>query len=254
MLFPLFSGKHYSPLLRYHLGDKWARINYALRLMEAGPVSLEKYFPFPKHGRLVSRLTSGRARHLKSRYPFVLVINTKDLTSCQIVNSLDLGDFRPPIVFSDRVTYSHYGTLVDNPNASYSCPYYPTKIRHTPNQSKTIALSLDASWNAISKTPPLNEPIQKLLKSLPDYKFIQINRKTYPDVVSVIELLSRVAILISVDNGIAHIARSVGVPLFLIEHQLSLDRGFPTFACRYQKVIIDTLPSVVYHYLRRERK
>lgn len=249
MLFPHFPGKHYSPRFHYHLGDKWARLNFALRLMQSGSIALEHTFPLPKYGRLISRLTASRTRTMQSQYPFVLVLDKNDETACEIIEALDLGDFSPPIFYTDRPTYFRFGTLIDNPDG-YACPYYPTKITHQ-SENQTIAIALGSGWNSEAKLPPdLKPKLKKLKNDLKRYNFVEITIDSHPNIPSLIKELSKAVLLISVDNGVAHVARSVGTPLFLIEHELSLDRGFPTFACKYHKVTVDTIGPIVYHYTK----
>lgn len=247
-LFPIFpSGYHYCPHMDIHIGDKWSRLNWAIRLLQSGGVPLVNDMPFlPKEGRIISRILARKARMAKG-VPFVLVFHKEDTTSQQIIELLDFGDFKPPIYISPY--YTRIRRLIDCPS-SYQVPYYPTKIRYNPI-GNLIACSFASNWNREAKTPhDLYANFWQLKKTLPEYNFVSITKATHPTITSVVDTLSQASLLLAVDNGICHIARSVGVPMFIIEHKWPLERGFPTTVCQYTKVSSDNLIAPIWDFLR----
>jgi len=81
-----------------------------------------------------------------------------------------------------------------------------------------------------SKAPP---DVMSILTAFPDKKFIKLGLPL--SIENIVEHLSTCTLLVSIDNGIGHIARSVGCPHVLIEHEWDVERGFPVNQSNYHK-------------------
>jgi hypothetical protein len=212
------SPRHYRLRESFHLGDSWSRLNYALRLLEQGE-EFSIYLP--------NRMTR------------------------DILDSLDLGTLRPRLLANRRKPDTNSKELfrrIDQGSAAYACNYFPTKVRHRPD-GKVVGYSLDAHWNSLNKVPNgIGRLIGALQSTMPSYTFQPIGQPHQNSIPEVIAALAQLTLLVSVDNGIAHVARSVGVPLYLIEHLHPLERGFPSGQCSYVKVSVDdALEKIVDH-------
>ena len=206
----------------FHLGDRWARLNCALRLLEQGN-QFSIYLP--------------------------------DKFSTDILELLDLGLLQPHIVTSRSPDEPYSKPLIrhiDTEDTAYRCAYFPTKLRHRP-RANAIGYSFSASWRADEKIPPDAGEILRMLKaSLPGFEFVAMGRPHQADVTALVRALAGVRLLLSVDNGVAHVARSVGLPLFLLEHQWPVARGFPADACGYTKLTSETAAAEILKKLRGE--
>lgn len=214
---------HYRLRNAFHLGDCWARLNYALRLLEAGE-RFAIYLPNEMTRQIFDLLEIGRLRpHLLKERP------TANPDSQEIFRRVDTG------------------------SAAYECVYFPTRIAWQP-QGWEIGYALDANWQREAKIPPdVDDIIPALREALPHCTFVPLG---LPHQASVTELVARMAslrLVLSVDNGIAHVARSVGVPLFLLEHLHALRRGFPPSRCTYTKVTRQDLVEKITAYVSRAR-
>jgi hypothetical protein len=155
-----------------------------------------------------------------------------------VLDLLDLGRVRLEIV-KQRPAASRCVTSFVESAESYETVYYPTKVTYPVRElTKTIAYSFDAQWRRNQKIPlDLDSLLDDLSGRLPDYR---LHRVGLPMSLSdIVQTLASSRLLLSVDNGIAHVARSVGVPLALIEHLLPVERGFPRRSCVYTKVTRD---------------
>lgn len=201
-----------------HLGDNWSRINTALRLSQKQRV------------------------YLRCRYRHCVPIVTEILGLLDIQNTdLHVVDREPPD--SELVT-----RLVESA-ASYGTAYFRTKLKHQAERTRpVIAYSFDANWRADEKIPlDVEQLLVALQAKLPHVRMMRVGLPmTLPEVV---QTLSTAKLLVSVDNGIAHVARSVGVPLFLIQHLLPVTRGFPTHACDYTTVTMQNAAETITAYL-----
>jgi hypothetical protein len=215
-----YRPRHYRLRESFHLGDSWARLNYALRLLEQGE-QFSIYLPNQM---------------------------TRD-----IFGLLDIGSVRPALLPERQKPNADSKRLfdrIDKGAAAYQCRYFPTKVGHKP-EGLTIGYTFDAQWQVEQKVHPnLKSILEKLRERLPSYTLKPIgqpHQKTVPEVVAA---LAGLQLLIAVDNGIAHVARSVGVPLFLVEHNWPLLRGFPVENCIYTKVTVEDAEEKIFHYTR----
>jgi glycosyl transferase family 9 (putative heptosyltransferase) len=210
--------RHYRMSKCSHLGDVWARINTALRLSEIAPL----YFS----------CRSGNC------YP---VVN-------QVLDLLDMGSAYFRVVRQQPANAQSLNAFIDSPE-SYKTVYFPTKTRHSCGEAtKTIAYSFDAQWHADEKIPPkLDDVLRALSAELPDYCHVRVGLPM--SLRDIVETLAAAQLVLSVDNGIAHVARSVSVPLFLIEHLLPVERGFPPNSCFYTKVNHGNIVDAVVNFI-----
>jgi hypothetical protein len=113
---------------------------------------------------------------------------------------------------------------------SYNCIYFPTKQKWKANKSKKICYSFDANYEKDKKTPPdIEESIK--IKEIDEYQKVRVGLPM--DLYQVVKELSECEFLVTLDNGIAHVARSVGCPIILVQHTFSVARGFPPGSCEY---------------------
>jgi hypothetical protein len=210
----------YRLLRNFHLGDRWARLNCALRLLEAGD-------------------------------DFALCIRD-DLTR-EILELLDVGALQP-VLTTETPNDNHISKRlihrIDSGDAAYRTPYFPTKREWRPN-GQIVSYSFSANYTRAAKVPPQPaQIIEELRSNLPSYHFVEVGKLHQASVTEVVRILAQSHCLLSIDNGIAHIARSVGVPLFLLEHLAPISRGFPPGMCRYTKVTQSNAATVICDYLR----
>lgn len=211
---------HYRICRRIHLGDHWARINFALRLVQSGE-------------------------------SFALSI--RDETSMEILSLLAFAPLKVcilqellPADARSRLLWQRIDSA-----AAYQCAYFPTHMRHVSNNG-TLGFALEANWRAREKIPPGITDLKNRVKdALPQYSHVLLGRPHQRGLTELVNALAHVDCLIAVDNGVAHVARSVGTPLILLEHNLPIERGFPPDACSYMRVKITDLPTVLRTCLRK---
>lgn len=214
---------HYRVLRNYHLGDRWARLNYALRLLEQGE----------EFGLWLS-----------------------DRNAEEIIAALDVGTLKPNILVrrpnSDPLSRKliHH---IDSGTTAYSCRYFSTFARHS-SSGLTIGYTFSANWRVDQKVPPgLDNTLATLKSELSQYTFVPLGLPHQNSVTELIATLAGVSCIVSVDNGVAHVARSVGVPIFLVEYEHPLSRGFPVTACSYTRVTKESLVKDVAAALSGQR-
>lgn len=197
-----------------HLGDVWSRTNFALRIAESVPLSFGFRDP--------------RCR------PFVE----------EVVDLLEISEVHFEFVAAQPNGSESITSYVESV-ASYQARYFPTKVKHSPAKAeKLVAFSCDAQWRREEKVPSgLDTAVQDLALLREDYRFVRVGLPM--SIGEIVRVSAAATLVLSVDNGIAHVARSVGTPLYLIEHRWGLERGFPTGACSYTKVTIDSLASAL---------
>lgn len=103
------------------------------------------------------------------------------------------------------------------------CIYPRTKITYE-CKTNIICYTFDANSFVDRKIPP---NISKILQveSFKNYKFVDVGLPlTLEDS---IKLLSSCKIFVGVDNGLSHVARSVGCPSFLVEYLFPITNAFP---------------------------
>ena len=207
--------RHYRIRGQYHLGDRWARLNYALRLLEEGE-DFAIYLP--------------------------------DSDAYQIIEALDIGSLKPRLLPTKPAPDPESRALVRSISGgtkAYECKYFPTKIRHDPDPN-LMGYAFGANWRSEAKTPiDLYATLDHARRELPWYNFVPVGRPYQSNVSEIVQILSKVRLLISLDNGIAHVARSLRTPLCLIQHLHPLERGFPKSACTYTTSTINDLVKCI---------
>jgi hypothetical protein len=213
--------KYYRIAQRFHLGDRWARLNYALRLLEAG----EQF-----------------------------AISLPDADAHRILDALDTGALKIETLPPEPAGHAKSHGLIRKIDActdAYHCRYFPTKQRHCPD-GRVIGCAVNANWRAGEKVPSdIGARMQDLQRALPGWRLQPLGLPHQANVSELVDALCGVQLLVSVDNGVAHVARSVGVPLFLIEHRLPIARGFPEEACERTVVTADSMVECVVEFCGR---
>lgn len=204
---------------RYHLGDRWARLNLALRRIEGGE-EIALYLPDDGAREILSSLDIGHIQpNLLAEKPAI------DAESRKIIRQISTGE------------------------TAYRCRSLPAKMRHTP-AGRLVGVSLAANWRPSEKIPTgIENTISSLRSLLPSHEFVSVGKPHQNSVTELVAALARLQLLLSVDNGVAHVARSVGVPLFLLEHLLPISRGFPREACDYTLVKSHTVIDSVLEWV-----
>jgi hypothetical protein len=120
----------------------------------------------------------------------------------------------------------------DSPE-TYKCEYFPTVKTWTNPSTPIIAYSFEANWNKDKKIPPW---VDKILvdPSLEKYNKVKVGLPM--QIEECVDVLSKCSVFVSVDNGMAHVARSVGCPHIIIKHEWGLERGFPRNVYSYDSV------------------
>jgi len=189
----------------FHLGDRWSRINFALRLIEQ--------------------------RHRMGIY-------LPDQLCKDIVDALDIGDLQPHLTDVKDRTREMRGLnwYIDQGTRAYSCQYFPTRKRHSP-EARKIGYSFSANWRAELKIPRHPDKLLNTLRQrFQGFDFVPLGLPHQTTIGELVDVLASVRLFLSVDSGVAHVARSVGTPLFLLEYKWGVERGFPSAACHYTKV------------------
>ena len=110
--------------------------------------------------------------------------------------------------------------------------FLSTKIKY--RAGNYICYSFDANWIVDKKIPQNVDEILKH-KSFCDIQKIKCSLPL--SIEDDVYLLANCKLYVGVDNGISHIAKSVGCPMLLIEHIHPLEDGFPSKYNNYIKAI-----------------
>jgi hypothetical protein len=139
----------------------------------------------------------------------------------------------------------NYDIKVGKTNFLVLCHYPRTKIPYT-GGSKKICYTFEANWIVDKKIPPGIERILEV-KDFQEYEFVKMGLPISLE--DNVKLLSECAMFVGVDNGICHVARSVGCPSFLIEHLHPMKNGFPYEYCKYTHCygVDDTINKMMKH-------
>lgn len=126
--------------------------------------------------------------------------------------------------FVSTYSYRDFSELYKN------LPLIP-KISHIPKLYKKITYTKDANWKIDEK---LNPEWDKLWGTFPGVEWIEVNRNV-GDATKCQQLIAESDLFIGVDNGVSHLAKSIGTPMILLEHTWELERGFPSNIFSYTK-------------------
>jgi hypothetical protein len=188
-----------------HLGDYWCRINYMLRLVgEVEEQYDEIHFLTPakrpymyEMGGLINSLLD---------YPFKNKLSVK-----QVPNE----EFKLDIHIASKKRCA----------AAYFCNYYRTerKWENIEKKENKVCVAYDANFCKDQKTPIYLKQLNEVLSE--DFEVVEL---THPMTVNeYITHLSECKCFFTVENGISHIARSVGCPIIITEHQYPASTGHP---------------------------
>ena len=122
----------------------------------------------------------------------------------------------------------------------YGCRYYSTLVhwRKEIMDPSKLCYSFDPHWRNSNKGA-LNP--SQIFQSFPDYQFRRLSWLVKEPVENIIKELATCKLLVSLDNGMAHIARSVGCPHVLIRDGTVIEKHFPpkVYACHRAKNLQD---------------
>jgi len=210
----LLSGKKTT-----HLGDGWASCNGAL-YVAAG------------HGlnKLIAQTNKYNINIMRD-----------------IFSSLDCGGIEVEVVKSPSV--SEYDHMVEMTKLGYVAPhnymflyarrFTPSKITWDVSKvKKKICYGFKAGFKAHNKTPPNIDGILSHLKEMyPGFEFLHL---THPMTINdYIEHLSTCYFYIGLDQGIGHINRSVGAPMFIIRYKHDIERCYIPEFCDYKCILFN---------------
>jgi hypothetical protein len=221
----------------YHLGDVWARLNHAIRGAEQGLWGKD----FRYYVILRRRIKWFRGVLLPLiNYPRSLTFGLYTYEEVLAELNVPHGGVQEDMRLQRKLDHEAYG-----------CVYYPTFITHH-DPIKQIAYSFDANYQADLKIPPnVNEILEQLRAALPDYKIVKVGLPmSVPDCV---KTLAQSAAYLGIENGISHINRSVGTPMFMIQYRTTTltEVGFPFSACSYTVVTPETAAEQVASFVRK---
>lgn len=96
------------------------------------------------------------------------------------------------------------------PASTASAAYLPTKVRWKPGPYKRIALQLQG----VSKRSLTEKEQEEIKAQFPEYEFVQLGMPL--SIKECMEWLSKCDLLIGTNSGMAHLAKSVGIPMVII--------------------------------------
>jgi len=112
----------------------------------------------------------------------------------------------------------------------YARRYLPTRMRWTSQvaaASTHVCYCFDARWNARDKVPPFIAELKGALHH--DFNGIDVSLPMPLD--EAIRQLAICRCFVTVDTGLAHVARSIGCPIGVLRFRHPLERAFPAEAC-----------------------
>ena len=130
----------------------------------------------------------------------------------------DFFDTNVKIEFKESNEGNEYKNICKHPSL-VSHKYISTKIKLNNINSNKITYNFDCNWR-------VDEKVASNINDLS--KHINMTKVGLPmDLENTIKELSTSKCFIAADNGIAHVARSVGVPVIFIEHLYPMENGHP---------------------------
>jgi len=186
-----------------HLGDNWARLNFNILNVKSNVIiKMKKNNEINYYENLLSLLDL-------SEWPW----------------SIRIAKWNENIQINKKT--------IDNTSV-YKKKYFPTKIKWSKDKmTNTIGYSFEANFLKHEKIPPwLNILILKTL--FPNLVFIKLGLPM--SLSTIITILSSCKCYIGIDNGITHVARSVGCPIGIIEHIYNVEIGHPSDIVSYKKL------------------
>jgi hypothetical protein len=127
--------------------------------------------------------------------------------------------------FNWNYSYRHFTELYKNPPLIARIQHDNSKIY------KKITYTRDANWMPDQK---LNPEWNTLWDSIKTLQWIEVNKNTGGNL-QCQKLIAESDLFIGVDNGVSHLAKSIGTPMILLEYELGLERAFPSSVVQYTK-------------------
>lgn len=104
----------------------------------------------------------------------------------------------------------------------WATDYFPTKVRWKPSVAhRYCCYQFDGDSAALEKNPSSGD-LMILLVWLQQCGFEAVGLGKHLSVAQCVEIASESAFFVGVDSGMSHLAHSVGVPMFLLQHQLPI--------------------------------
>lgn len=109
----------------------------------------------------------------------------------------------------------------------YHLKYLPTKKRWSYKHiDNVVCYQLKGHWKGSLKNPP-NRDIRIILDHINSLGYEAIKMGKPLTIPECINLACASKCLVCVDSGMAHLCRSIGIPIFMIKYRYTLDRGHP---------------------------
>jgi len=196
------SPKHvYALPTNMHFGDTWCNINYLITLSHHLGIHTLVHPGTDLNRRMFNYFSEGTLTFI-------------EFTSKKPTHYFD----------QDRA--------IEHLEAILKLPYHHTKYPHKRERS-IIAYAFDANFERENKRPPyVDHIIPTLQNDYRDISFVELGVTIGLD--STMSHLANDIGIICVDSGVAHLARSVGTPMIMIQHNWPLERGFPNSVCKYK--------------------
>lgn len=192
--------------------------------------------------------------HFGDQITFINVVKNLNLPSYQINPTNDHGRelcsyFFQACQITDLPATHHFHSPPDTMTDSYNCIYHKIDGEWKTNTKRYISYSFDAQFNTKEKIPPyLDELLLECSSLFPQYEVVKLGK--HIGLKNTIKYLSESAVAVTIDNGIAHLVRCTSIPHIIIEHEWSLERGFPRSCyssyhkCKSQESVIEIIRSI----------
>jgi hypothetical protein len=126
--------------------------------------------------------------------------------------------------------------LIKHSNYLYCRWFLPTKTTwNIEKVEKKICYGIVSKYAARNKIPPnMDEIMEKLRGMYPGFEFVELSRPL--TVADYVRELSSCYFFFGTDNGIGHINRSVGAPMFILRYKHGIDHCFVPEFCNYHEI------------------
>jgi hypothetical protein len=104
---------------------------------------------------------------------------------------------------------------------NWNIDYYPTKIKWQSAKYRQICYQFDGKSSNRAKNPS-NDELNKILNAFPGYKLIQLGN--HLTLKQCIEIAARSDCFMGCCSGMSHLCHSVGVPMFLFQYQMKIEK------------------------------
>ena len=180
-----------------HLGDMWALTSFILQTGLTAQVTCHSEDIAQKLRRIAS-LFDAKSDHVE----------------------FTVGDRKP----------GHFAPWSDDCSVFYGKRYLSTRRRwqaRSGGRPSLICFNFGAQWMVADKVPPYVAEVASELERRHNGECIGLP----VTLEAAVDRLAECDLFLSVDSGLAHVARSVGCPVAIIEHKHNVFRAFPRDAC-----------------------